>query len=194
MSKKSGIEKHPLYNVYYHYRRQNELCQEWKEDFWLFVTEVGDKVENCSFRKIDTTKPLSRLNFFWKEKILVNGEDHKSKAAAYAREWRKKNPDLAKSSDLKKSFGITIKDYVAMSHKQGGKCAICNSEETNLHITGGTTRKLAVDHNHTTGQVRGLLCGACNKAIGYFQEDVQRLKSAVTYLESFIPKDVPSNT
>lgn len=186
-SKKSGKEKHPLYNIHYHYRRQLQLCKEWHEDFWLFVAEVGEKKEGHSFQKKDDTMPLSKDNFFWKEKILINSDDAREKASAYAKVWRERNPELSKNSELRKTFGIDLLTYTNTVVDQLGVCAICGNPETVVDKRTNRLRMLAVDHNHTTGQIRGLLCMGCNQGIGNFQEDLQRLKKAVSYLESFTP-------
>ncbi|KKM26083.1 hypothetical protein LCGC14_1588390, partial [marine sediment metagenome] len=80
-------------------------------------------------------------------------------------------------------FNITIDEYDALSQRQGGVCAICRSKETMKNKYG--LKRLAVDHNHLTGKIRGLLCGRCNQALGLFasdEEGVGRLLSAVEYM------------
>lgn len=74
---------------------------------------------------------------------------------------------------LKKQFGITEEDYNKMLTAQGGVCLLCNT-------TRGR-RRLAVDHNHATNKVRGLLCGACNRVLGYV-ENKEWLTKAQSYL------------
>jgi recombination endonuclease VII len=64
--------------------------------------------------------------------------------------------------DLKAKYGITLEDYAAMLERQDGQCAICGTAD----------EKLVVDHNHTTGRVRSLLCHLCNALIGCAREDV----------------------
>lgn len=77
--------------------------------------------------------------------------------------------------NFKRKYGITLNDYKAMLNKQGGKCAICGNECP-------SNRKLAVDHSHKTGIVRGLLCIHCNQAIGHFKDDTSLLNKAIDYL------------
>lgn len=96
---------------------------------------------------------------------------------------RKENPDKYKSIELKSNFGITLDEYRQMLDTQNGVCAICFQPETSRSVTPGKTRMLAVDHNHETGQVRGLLCSACNQGIGLFRDDPLKLESAITYLK-----------
>ena len=75
-------------------------------------------------------------------------------------------------SRLKSKYGMTLEEYDDMSIEQGGRCAICNQ----------TGAKLFVDHDHTTGNVRGLLCHLCNCGIGFFREDTSSMHSAIRYL------------
>lgn len=82
-------------------------------------------------------------------------------------------------------FGIDYSDYMAMLTAQGGNCAICNRPETDVDYRTGQLRRLSVDHHHATGQVRALLCGKCNKSIGLMDEDVDRLESAIEYLNKW---------
>lgn len=85
---------------------------------------------------------------------------------------------------LRKTFGISAADYELMLTGQGGKCAICGRREDTSHTRGGIGAiRLAVDHCHETGAVRGLLCRSCNTAIGKFRHDPLILKAAIEYLE-----------
>jgi hypothetical protein len=69
---------------------------------------------------------------------------------------------------------MSPEEYSTMLNTQGGVCAICK---------GVCTRALAVDHNHVTGKVRGLLCNNCNRGLGHLKDDVGLLRQAVMYLE-----------
>jgi len=103
-------------------------------------------------------------------------ERHKERLAAE----REANKDKETDKRLRKVFGISIRDYEKMLKRQGGVCAICRREEKN--------KRLAVDHCHTTGVVRGLLCQKCNWAIGMFEDDIQRMEAAINYIESCFKK------
>jgi hypothetical protein len=78
---------------------------------------------------------------------------------------------------LKHRYGLTQAQYDEILAEQGGGCAICGKTETD-----STGRPLSVDHNHRTNEVRGLLCGNCNRALGLFQDDITLLRRAITYL------------
>jgi hypothetical protein len=85
----------------------------------------------------------------------------------------------ARNKYLLRKYGITIERYEEMLDGQGGRCAIC--------LCRPRTRVLAVDHDHLTGQLRGLLCGRCNHGLLQFaQEDITILKRAIEYLLSYL--------
>jgi hypothetical protein len=84
---------------------------------------------------------------------------------------------------VKRKFGISRDGYEKMLLSQNGKCAICGTE--NPSRNGKAVKNFAVDHNHTTGQVRSLLCTPCNQGIGHFLDSPNLLRTAATYLETF---------
>lgn len=98
--------------------------------------------------------------------------------------WYWKNQDKAKNQRLRK-YGITIDEYNNLRHNQNYTCAICGKHET--EVAQGRAKKtehaLHVDHCHTSGKVRGLLCTNCNTVLGKCYDDTKILRSAITYLE-----------
>lgn len=74
-----------------------------------------------------------------------------------------------------KTYGITADEYNRIYEYQGGRCYLCRRAR-------GTTRRLAVDHCHATGRVRGLLCKFCNRLLGFARDDVAYFRRAVEYL------------
>jgi len=81
--------------------------------------------------------------------------------------------------DLWKNYKIRLLEYKRLYDAQKGKCACCGIHEE------GFERKLHVDHDHKTGKIRGLLCTQCNPGLGYFQDSIERLEKAITYLKKF---------
>ena len=81
-------------------------------------------------------------------------------------------------------YGITIDHYFEMVNNQNNKCLICGEipDKNAIH----KQRSLHVDHCHTTGKVRGLLCHLCNRAIGLFRERIDLIEKALQYLKSHI--------
>jgi len=78
---------------------------------------------------------------------------------------------------LKKTYGITVEQYDRMLAEQGGGCAVCGRTNNSKRMT-----YLSVDHCHATGKVRGLLCNACNVALGFLEEDKVRMVSLMNYI------------
>ena len=118
---------------------------------------------------------------------------------AAAQKWRDDNPERYRENQrrmratregkerqraghLKRKYGITIEHYDELLARQGGGCAICGREprpDISLHL----------DHDHESGQLRGILCFRCNNALGDFDDDLTLLRAAIRYLESYLPID-----
>ena len=78
---------------------------------------------------------------------------------------------------LRKAYGLTHEDYVAMFEAQGGVCAIC-------HGVNPKGERLCIDHDHRTGENRQLLCRKCNMGIGLFNDDPEMVLAAGRYLQA----------
>jgi len=109
----------------------------------------------------------------------LDPEAHRERQRTYTRRWKERHPDRAKASErrtsLRRKFGITPEEYDALLEAQAGVCAICGEPPGQ--------KALAVDHDHDTGSIRGLLCGNCNTALGLLSDDVERLIRAIIYVE-----------
>lgn len=101
--------------------------------------------------------------------------------AAYARDYRSRcetyrNPVLrsavVRKYNLKRNYDLTVEQYDQMYQDQNGVCAIC-------HEKCGSKFRLAVDHDHDTGKVRGLLCLSCNQKLGWYE---RREDAILSYL------------
>jgi hypothetical protein len=86
------------------------------------------------------------------------------------------NYEKIKSLELKRSFGITLKEYNHMFAEQNGCCKICERHATEFK------KMLAVDHDHDTGKIRALLCEHCNHGLGKFRDSADLLEKAKQYL------------
>ena len=105
---------------------------------------------------------------------------HKDHKRAYDIEYRARG-DWHRRRHLRYKYGLTIEAYEARLASQGGLCAICRRPEMALG-NNGETKRMAVDHDHDTGRVRGLLCSRCNPGLGYFLSSTELLESALAYL------------
>lgn len=108
-------------------------------------------------------------------------DDCRAVASQRLRDWKEANPERFKRSHrnakLKKLFGITHDQYDQMLVEQGGCCAICHTEQSQ------DGKSFAVDHDHVTLKVRGLLCLNCNVTLGKMADSPELLRCAARYLE-----------
>lgn len=106
-------------------------------------------------------------------------------------EWRQinkeKQAEIERRCRLKRVYGITLEQYDELLDKQEGKCVICERHHSELN------RRLAVDHNHKTGEIRGLLCTYCNHRVIGQHRDPAKLRRMADYLDQgtglFVPKE-----
>jgi hypothetical protein len=107
--------------------------------------------------------------------------NHLGAHAGFCREWQKNNPLRVRIAEWRRQgIVITTQEYMDKFNAQGGKCAVCKTHESDLE------RKLAVDHEHSTGKVRGLLCHTCNRSIVSVLENKPNLiPVAQAYLDEY---------
>ena len=142
-------------------------------------------------RKCGDTKPIS--DFYVKSANSRQGRDYSASLAGYsgnckscdkqyAAEHRKRRgPEHAlymKDLDLRRKYGFGIERFNEMFAAQNGCCAICGRHQTEF------VKGLAVDHDHSTGAIRQLLCPNCNVGLGAFRDNVVLLAEAIKYLET----------
>ena len=125
------------------------------------------------------------LKDFWTDKRLRDGLKSQCKSCTKTgrskigqKEWRAKNLKRKMTNHRMLKYGITEEDYNKMFAEQKGCCAICGKHQSEFK------RTLNVDHNHITGNVRGLLCRTCNMALGGLGADAgtSLLKKAINYV------------
>ena len=100
-----------------------------------------------------------------KTKRKRDPEKHK----AYHKAYREKNKDKRKNGMLLWRFNITLEEYQVLFEAQGGVCKLCGLEESARKNHSEEKRMLAVDHDHNTGAIRGLLCASCNVKLGHYE-------------------------
>lgn len=121
---------------------------------------------------------VKALDLFRKHPGRKNGVagDCKECFNEYKRQWRSSNRDKQQAQqqrDRLREYGLTQEEYDLLQVAQGGICPICVRACDDWHI----------DHNHETGEVRGLLCRDCNWALGHFSDNAARMTRAQAYLE-----------
>lgn len=125
-----------------------------------------DGFKTCKF--CDKSKDMTN---FHKNPITKDGRTN------YCREC---STVLAFQRRIKKDYGMTIEDYNDFFEIQDGRCAICNKHQSELD------KRLYIDHNHVTGEVRGLLCANCNTLLGMAQDRINILEAAINYIEESV--------
>ena len=179
-------EQHPAYRAWCglvrHHRHR--MDPRWLADFWAFVADVPEKPagEKSQASRASATDDWGPGNFYWRTSRL-SAEARADKAEGM-REWHRKaraaDPDYGRNAALKKNYGVTLEWFREQYSAQKGVCLICQQPET-ARIRGKAV-SLSVDHCHETQRVRGLLCSACNRALGAFKHDANILQKAIDYL------------
>ena len=109
---------------------------------------------------------------------IANKDRYKRSDKEVLRERRKKNPcntyEYRKTYRLKSRFGLTTEQFSAMILEQNNKCKICGCD----------MEEPQVDHNHTTGKVRALLCRPCNTSLGMVKENTETLYNMISYINN----------
>ena len=109
-------------------------------------------------------------------------ENGRAKGRAQHKRWRAANPEKYAASmrkhDLKRHYNLTPDQFKEMFIAQGYRCAACGSIDPRRK-----TGDWCIDHCHTTGKVRGILCTACNTALGMLKDDPKRIQALADYLE-----------
>lgn len=95
---------------------------------------------------------------------------NKEKQKAAHREWVSNNRERAADQKARSAYGLSVEEFEQL--KREGKCAIC-----------GGTERLCIDHCHISKRVRGVLCASCNKGLGFFKDDANRIRAAIEYLD-----------
>jgi len=150
-----------------------------------------DQMKKC--KKCSIEKPLSSFHknkrikdgyhYYCKECITVLDKVRYTKntdgMTLAAKKYYANNREKVKSRHLKKMYGLDLATHESMRKQQMFSCLICNDHEDN------SPRGLFVDHCHTTGKVRGLLCHHCNAMLGLAKDNKETLEKAIKYLDAY---------
>lgn len=140
------------------------------------------KYKKCTRCKKDLI--LNLENFYFNK----SRQQYKSQCRNCFDMLKKKRTDLYRikflgdkvNRNLKRKYGITSEDYNLLFENQKGRCAICGTHQKDL------SKRLFVDHDHKTGEIRGLLCIKCNNGIGLFSNNPKITDRATKYLSKKI--------
>lgn len=131
-------------------------------------------------KNLEENRRKARLSSLSLDEQVKRRQKKKEYRNRYRKEGREKspNPQVVRKAKLKR-YGLTIEQFDSLKAKQKGKCSICNK------VFKTDKRDCHIDHNHFTGEVRGLLCAKCNRGLGMFRDDKEIIKAAIKYLESY---------
>lgn len=140
----------------------------------------GQATETKACSGCGVSKPAT-TEFFYANESLSDGLSSKCKPCkrAYQREKYERDQEAKKEADRRyrlRQKGLEPEDYERLLESQDGTCAICDEPPKQID-------RLCVDHNHDTGEVRGLLCRTCNQGIGLLGDAPEGVRSALQYLE-----------
>lgn len=140
-----------------------------KSRYWSYCNECQNNYAR-DFRSKNVAESRRKANAYYQANAA-----HKQ---AIAREWRARTgrADRERAWKLAKTYGISLDGYQALLVAQGGVCAICKRPPR------GRRKYLAVDHDHETGKIRGLLCTTCNVGLGALSDSPDLLRAALVYL------------
>lgn len=163
------IEKHRARRLKYYYEHRDEINAKRAGYMKRYYQENKDKWEKTEEKK-------ERRNRLRREKY-ANDPEYRSRILSQVKQHRIDNPHV-KMNERFRTYGITKEQFDKLFESQCGKCAICGYSTIGDHKFFPM-----IDHCHETGKVRGILCANCNQALGKFKDDIERLKSAIEYLE-----------
>jgi len=143
-------------------------------DFRVSNNRYGNPQRSTACRPCESLRAMKRQRAITPERAAALREAR----ASYVAELRATNCAKKRDRHLQKKYGISHSDYEQMLDAQGGVCAICKVSEPQNQSKG----RMNVDHCHSTGLVRGLLCDRCNKGLGAFADNIDLLLTAVSYL------------
>lgn len=134
---------------------------------------------------VDRSRPIGPGNWQWQETLRSQFDTSTREGRiAYGKAHRQAHPMTYRDGMLRRDFNIDLPTYQRMFLKQGGTCAICNRAETARR--NGKEVWLSVDHCHTTGAIRGLLCKKCNNGLGHFQDIPEIMEAAAAYVRRHV--------
>jgi hypothetical protein len=147
----------------------------------MYTVEKRREIQREWYRKHAEQVCLRKKEYYLRTKgSKPKARIDKKVASKRTRDYRINHPEKVdeyeRKHKLKSIYGITLEDYKNILNKQNGKCAICGEPSIN--------KRFSVDHNHTTGKVRGLLCNNCNTGIGLLKENLEIIQRALLYLKN----------
>jgi hypothetical protein len=158
-------EYNKKYAKLHYIKNKDKILERQKE--WKNNNSERVKFNNSQWRKNNKEKACQISKNWYKKNSIVICNKKKQE--------RKLNPSRTKFIEIKCKYGISEQQYNSLFNNQNKRCKICKS----------LLNKPYIDHDHSSGIIRGLLCNKCNSLIGCFFENINNIQSAILYLENF---------
>ena|SRR6218665_46979 len=153
------------------YRTQCRSCSKGYKNLIRDINHLSDTLLERGLKKCSKCSEVKEVREYNKDKHTRTG--YTSLCKLCIKEKSKKDKFLNKKSRLKNLYNTTPEVVNLMLGEQNGSCAICKED---------ITEKNHIDHCHTTGKLRGILCRNCNIGLGHFKDNIDYLGSAINYL------------
>lgn len=157
-------------------RSQCKACRKVRDVAYVRANSEKAKAYQSSYRLANRER--LRVRDRERDKHRKSKPEYRERRAELNKIQYARNREKYRNFYLKKKYSLTEQEYQQMYEAQDGLCAICGNPPN-------SDGQLAVDHDHKSGLVRGLLCNDCNIGIGRLGDDVSRLESAVAYLRRY---------
>ena len=129
------------------------------------------------YRKSHPKKPRTQQEKEARRSRYQSDPVYRAKMLERAKQRHRANPNIKRAHRLKAAYFLTIEEYETILKSQHGRCAICGTDQPGA-------KGFAVDHDHFTEAIRGILCPRCNVGLGQFQDSPALLRKASEYLVS----------
>lgn len=156
----------------------------------ILTAEIGDINSNNNRRGKPRCKAREEAKqkgeiYYFNGKPCIHGHITKRRTkTGYCMECQNTRvKEQGRDYSLRSKYDLTLEQYNELLIKQKGVCALCGLVETAVEKYHKGIKRLAVDHCHTTGNIRGLLCSSCNIGIGNLKHNPELLRKAAVYCE-----------
>lgn len=160
-------------------RHQCKSCELQRNQEWRINRKIkldaSREVDLKSLRKCSICKEDKPGKDFYRDSVSISGLQTLCKSCS------RKNLDRWQKQG---KYGLKPGDYEAMVEEQDNRCGICRTENPGVGGCNKTPLRWSIDHNHETNEVRGLLCPACNKGLGHFQDNILLLEAAIDWIKN----------
>ena len=151
--------------------RINHMCEICRRDYEKqYAKDNADKIK--AYREIYLKEHEDKI----KKQAKEYRDSHKDQIHVYQKEHQVKNRMRKRAYWTLKRYGITVEYFEQMFEKQKGCCLGCGIHQDDLK------KSLNIDHDHSTGKVRGLLCNPCNLLLGRIEKDIKVARRLIRYI------------